>query len=135
MDFSVSRVAVVAPRASVSAMRSAVSSGHLICTKCTSDGGLDAGVAQRRAHARRDGVDLREAPKMLERQRRRARAPDRQRAARNRRFDLARLEHEEMRRERAFRAAGHHEARRLGVAVPAVPAQSVLQSARSRSRG
>src|SRR3546814_7193280 len=38
MDFSVSRVATVASRASAAAMRWAVSSGHLICTKCTSAG-------------------------------------------------------------------------------------------------
>ena len=38
IDFSVSRVATVWPRLSASAMRCAVSSGHLICTKCTSAG-------------------------------------------------------------------------------------------------
>ena len=100
IDFSVSRVAVVAPRPSVSAMRSAVSSGHLIWTKCTS-APPRCRRRDRGEHPLGDGVDLRETPRCSN-GKAACGAADRQRAGRNRRLDFARLEHQKMRGEPAL---------------------------------
>ncbi len=78
IDLSVSRVATAAPRLSASATRWAVSSGHFTCTKCTSAGSAIAGVGHGRAHPGGDLIDLRQPAEMLERQRRRVGAADRE---------------------------------------------------------
>ena len=104
MDFKVSRVAVGnAPRVS----RGDAIGGQqrtLDLHEVDFVGRFDARVVDRGAYAGRDRVDLREAAEMLVGQRRRARAPDRQRARRLGLVGVARLEHQEMRRQRALRA-------------------------------
>ena len=111
---SVSRVAVAAPRASASAMRAAVSSGHLIWTKCTSSArSMPASrmaaatpaatvrtcAVRPRCSGARGGVRTDRPPE----QRRRDADWFSGR-------DLAYLEHAEMRGERSLRPAGHHHA-------------------------
>ena len=81
IDFSVSRVATVAPRALrfADALRGQQRTFDL--DEMHVGGIVDAGVGQRRAHRGRDHVDLRHPAEMLGRQRRRVRPSDRQRRA------------------------------------------------------
>ena len=113
MDFSVSRVATPPPRRSASAMRSVVSSGHLICTKCTSSGDAESRIRHRPQHALGDEVDLRQPPELLRPQRRRARAPQRQRPPRG-----------------GSRASRASSTRKCGLSAPSVPPDITRQTCR-----
>ena len=130
-----SRVAVVAPRASASATRSSVSSGHLICTKWTSRGVDDAGVLHRRLDGAGDEIDLFEPAEMFEGQGGGARAAERQRAAFGRALDIAPFEHDDMGRKRAFGAARHDDADRLRLGGRQMALQQVLQRAAGEAAG
>ena len=96
-------------------------------------GRFDAGVVDRGAHPLRHGIDLREAAEMLERKRRRARPPDRQRARRLWTVGFTHLEHQEMWGQRPLRSPGHDDAGLVGVAVLAMRSERVLQRARRES--
>jgi hypothetical protein len=96
-------------------------------------GRFDARVVDGGADARRYRVNLREAAQMLVGQRRRARPSDRQRARRFGLVGVARLKHQEVRRQRALRPPGHDDTGFVGIAVLAMRPQGVLQRARRKT--
>ena len=96
-------------------------------------GRFDPRVVDRGAYAGRHRIDLGEATEVLMGQRRGARAPDRQRVRRLGLVGVARLEHQEVRRQRALRAPGHDDTGFVGVAVFTMRPQGVLQRARRKT--
>ena len=120
------------PRASAEATRSAVSSGHLICTKWTSSAAFEPRVA---IAARTPSATARPARADRGAHRAAARcASARASAPGASGRPITRLKHHEMRRERALRAPGHRQFRVLGAGLAVHPHSCNARVAKPREK-